>query len=290
MKSKINLYKYRTLNKFTLDNVLNQTFWLSKIEYLNDPFDTARFYIENFNELSTITDFYSKDNIKKRKKEFIKSINNYGICSFSRDYDIEKMWSHYSNAHKGICIEYELNSNDLLEADEYLDMNLGRLAEDIKNYNLFAIKYLHTKELQEKSRIQEIANRSTNFETSVITIINTVNSDSINNIVKFLSCLKKDKWKYEKEVRFFKKLDSVDIKGQSENGYKISSLILGLEFLKNEKIELKILLKILNFAEINKIPVYRLNYSTKSLFKYDFIKQKIDIQQMKIKINKKLKV
>lgn len=284
MKSKINLYKYRTLNKFTLDNVLNQTFWLSKIEYLNDPFDTARFYIENFNELSTITDFYSKDNIKKRK------INNYGICSFSRDYDIEKMWSHYSNAHKGICIEYEFNSNDLLEADEYLDMNLGRLAEDIKNYNLFAIKYLHTKELQEKSRIQEIANRSINFETNVITIINTVNSDSINNIVKFLSCLKKDKWKYEKEVRFFKKLDSVDIKGQSENGYKISSLILGLEFLKNEKIELKILLKILNFAEINKIPVYRLNYSTKSLFKYDFIKQKIDIQQMKIKINKKLKV
>lgn len=32
-----------------------------------------------------------------------------GIFSLSKRYDDELLWAHYSNSHKGFCIEYDLD-------------------------------------------------------------------------------------------------------------------------------------------------------------------------------------
>ncbi len=44
--------------------------------------------------------------------EFLKS--SVRFCSMSERYDSLLMWSHYSDQHKGVCIEYDVKSSDFL--------------------------------------------------------------------------------------------------------------------------------------------------------------------------------
>src|SRR6218665_619880 len=50
---------------------------------------------------------------QRRGAEIIDEINEHNrICCFSERNDSLLMWSHYADEHKGICIEYDLGSND----------------------------------------------------------------------------------------------------------------------------------------------------------------------------------
>jgi hypothetical protein len=41
------------------------------------------------------------------EKSMNNMMNKWNICSFSETYDNILMWSHYSNDHKGFCVEYQ---------------------------------------------------------------------------------------------------------------------------------------------------------------------------------------
>jgi hypothetical protein len=126
------LYKYLPFNLYSIQNLLHHEFWLSQPDLLNDPFE-GDFIIGNFDEiyteeflkvlfnLSESTEYSRYAN--KKLKEILDNRNifsirlfdflsnyitkNYGTTSFSKNCTLLKMWSHYSDSHKGFIIIYD---------------------------------------------------------------------------------------------------------------------------------------------------------------------------------------
>ena len=82
------LYKYRPMNPDTLDCLTKGSAWLSPANRQNDPFECSLRQIDD------------------------DSIKDIVISSFSEICDSILMWAHYSDNHKGICIEYSFHGFD----------------------------------------------------------------------------------------------------------------------------------------------------------------------------------
>lgn len=127
------LYKYRPFDAYTLQNIANETLWVSLPSSFNDPFDCSLYIDESkISEAvkgalrikkcnSDIIDDpnfkvtqYEKELFLKCRNDMNRVFRNAGILSLSQDYKNILMWSHYANNHTGLCIEYErLKSNSL---------------------------------------------------------------------------------------------------------------------------------------------------------------------------------
>ena len=168
------LYKYRSINNFTLDSLNKNTVWVTRPSNYNDPYDCcftwshdvvtricSRLAIDQMiyntsvhehlngleidmvkrdeNPLDAIGRILwskSPDKTKKTREMFDTAIQEMSkkielehktkmmkfvresikTSSFSERNDSITMWSHYSDNHRGICVEYDfsrLNSNDL---------------------------------------------------------------------------------------------------------------------------------------------------------------------------------
>lgn len=79
------LYKYYAVNKNSISCLVNKYIWSSSPNDFNDPYDTA--IIDN--------DFLRSINFDM-EKIFCLSANNNNFL----------MWAHYSDSHKGFCVEY----------------------------------------------------------------------------------------------------------------------------------------------------------------------------------------
>jgi hypothetical protein len=91
------LFKYFTLNEFSIDSLENNYVYLSNPKDFNDPFDCNRNLI-----------------IEKQKEikdwEYIESLNDIseiGICSFSENGMEPLLWSHYANSYHGFCLKFK---------------------------------------------------------------------------------------------------------------------------------------------------------------------------------------
>lgn len=85
-EGKNRLYKYSPFNLNTLDSIINQYFYLPKKEQLNDPIE-----MPSMSKIGT-------DSLIDTE---------YRICSFSRNSNSMLMWSHYTENHQGIMVEYQ---------------------------------------------------------------------------------------------------------------------------------------------------------------------------------------
>lgn len=81
-KPKIDFYKYKSFNNFTLDSIANDYMYFSCSKELNDPQDLT----------------FHNDNEEEVK-----------ILSLSKERCHPLMWAHYADSHKGICIKYKIN-------------------------------------------------------------------------------------------------------------------------------------------------------------------------------------
>jgi hypothetical protein len=101
------LYNLNKCNK--LSSLKENYLWFSKPQFFNDPFDCNMEVIKHYNRfLNELTNNYGGDTydlILKNTKEF-------GICCFSETNDNIHMWSHYTNSHSGVCIEYDCRGFD----------------------------------------------------------------------------------------------------------------------------------------------------------------------------------
>ncbi|MFZ1289478.1 MAG: DUF2971 domain-containing protein [Melioribacteraceae bacterium] len=127
------LYKYSSINKYLIDHLKNNSLSASSPTKFNDlydstmHFDTASKDIKRHNELNegsrklglkeVISD-EMKEILLKRSKEIDEHSLTYLtkdfriICLSSFERDI-KMWSHYSNNNKGICLAYDFTNSNL---------------------------------------------------------------------------------------------------------------------------------------------------------------------------------
>ncbi len=143
------LYRYRSIDDYSLDNLRTNTLYFSRASDFDDPFDS---YIhvnkeKIFSNIETI--FSSKDNIeiiKNTSKQILGNdekyenfINSYNFNSmidyfenatanwralvqhsvraacFSEDETNRALWLKYGNNHKGFCLMYDLNDiNDVI--------------------------------------------------------------------------------------------------------------------------------------------------------------------------------
>ncbi|MFQ2110264.1 hypothetical protein [Aeromonas rivipollensis] len=79
------IYKYYPLNINTIDALVNQYFYFPSKEHLNDPIELPT--LEGIGKDQLIDD-------------------DYRICSFTNNNNSMLMWSHYTQNHEGIMVEY----------------------------------------------------------------------------------------------------------------------------------------------------------------------------------------
>lgn len=124
----LHFYKFKPINMWLLDAIVNSSIYAAKPDDLNDPFD-CQIDIE-FELKKAQSNKYNHENaiVKKmlNSTTFIdnwrRNLSSCGVVSFSQDNDIYKvienilMWTHYADEHKGVCLEYVVD-------DEYIKDN-----------------------------------------------------------------------------------------------------------------------------------------------------------------------
>jgi tetratricopeptide (TPR) repeat protein len=95
------IYKYIPINNHQLLSLINKEIYCSNYKKLNDPLEC--FFINN--EESFFGYFLNKKNINPR------------ILSLTHDRESKLMYSHYADSHKGICVEYEIELDNLENSD-----------------------------------------------------------------------------------------------------------------------------------------------------------------------------
>lgn len=113
------LFKYYSLNLYSIDGLFRNYFHLANPGDFNDPFDC------NVNLTEDLIDDLGKMKTVKRN-----SYKNIGVCSFSETIDNHLMWAHYTNNYNGFVLEFE---------GENIDINLRR--ENIKRHTLTRVIY-----------------------------------------------------------------------------------------------------------------------------------------------------
>lgn len=117
------LWKFKPINKYLIESLVNCSLYFAKPDTLNDPFDCNIDLKKVLTraELSAIGD----------RKSFLKSLlddpqffknwktifDNIGVCSFSRVNADRLLWSHYADEHRGVCLEYEFRASCFLNPE-----------------------------------------------------------------------------------------------------------------------------------------------------------------------------
>ncbi len=114
------LYKFRPINRYLIESLVNGSLYFAKPETLNDPFD-CRINLEvvlkkaeqaaTGNRKSFLTSILSDSHFFESWKS---CFDNIGVCSFSRVNSERLLWSHYADAHRGVCLEYQFRTSYFL--------------------------------------------------------------------------------------------------------------------------------------------------------------------------------
>jgi len=173
------LFKYEKLTKYTKENIANSQFYYNQPRKFNDPYEGVfKFNISNnFLKKKLIKVLYDKEYSKEKfsglsldevvTEATISYINQYltdmRVACFSRRNDSMLMWSHYSDQHRGICLEFES------------DDNLFKIGDDVKYSRKVPVVYISDVNDLEENRLLALFN----------SVVHTKEMD----------------WSYEKEYR-----------------------------------------------------------------------------------------
>jgi hypothetical protein len=118
------LYKYQSINKFTISALKQKGLWASSPSSFNDPFEfrLKDISIGNDNDLKGIeeirkmnlrfSDYSDFELAEIAKVELQQKMNEFGVICFSESNDNMLMWSHYSDNHFGICLGFEFEDTN----------------------------------------------------------------------------------------------------------------------------------------------------------------------------------
>ena len=130
------LFQY-TKSKHAKSLLIDNLMYLRNIEDLNDPFEgdllvslndlNIRIIYDddlelNKNEKEQIENQIKKDRKIQLEEGWEQYKRTFKIVCFSERNDINPMWAHYADNHKGICIEYNLKENNIFR-DQCMPIN-----------------------------------------------------------------------------------------------------------------------------------------------------------------------
>jgi hypothetical protein len=170
------VYKYRggdkKILKRDLSSLAKSQMFSAPIETLNDPFEA----VVNLNEgsfeignlLQIIPRFKYDEKFKEVEKGFLKILldfmntsKSWGIYSLSKTYRDELLWAYYADAHRGFCVEYELDElkEYSIRTEPSFDVKYQNKMPELSSFDMLSIKE-HPEILQEKL----IATKSTKWK------------------------------------------------------------------------------------------------------------------------------
>lgn len=222
------------LNEKKLSTLERGMIYLSDPKALNDPFDCG-------------CAFYDYDN-RSRDVKYIQVVeqnmaslpNQISICSFSGcSKQSMPMWAHYSNNHRGFCVEYEktIEQNVLLRSFVY-PVQYSEVRSDISDLMDEQIRLSFKRALQPGGYVRA-----------------GVEAQPLAVIMMMLYNIKHSSWSFEQEYRLTVPSNTP---GLPELAVKPSKLYIGLNCPKVYADRLKEIGKVLN------IPVYTMKHSERS--------------------------
>jgi hypothetical protein len=173
------LYKFRPINKWLIESLVNRSLYFAKPETLNDPFD-CRIDLKGTlrraessaadDQKNLLSSFLSTP---KFFENWQSTFDNLGVCCFSRDNRDTLLWTHYADAHRGVCLKYKFRAFYFLLEEFHLTTmgNVEYLAEPVTEW------------------LKNAPTDMTNF---------------IEELVHVFAKSKSPAWAYEKEARIFR--------------------------------------------------------------------------------------
>ncbi|HCZ9033973.1 DUF2971 domain-containing protein [Vibrio alginolyticus] len=140
------LYKYRKFSEFLIRELCSSNIYFSDPKLFNDPLDCSPVIINDLKDdelerlcfqmlvkelgeeiaLERLENFryYSQEHLtcEKQKLSYLYQLQsevmvqldavmkNRGVLSLSSKHDSPLMWSHYADEHRGVCIEFDMDS------------------------------------------------------------------------------------------------------------------------------------------------------------------------------------
>ena len=112
----MSLFKFKnakSINDFNRDiqTILDDKIWFSGIESLNDPFEkvySTKIFDEYDGTEEIVTNFFIP--LREHINEYFEKVGILSLCGRNTNL---VMWSHYADNHKGYCIEYNLNLDEM---------------------------------------------------------------------------------------------------------------------------------------------------------------------------------
>lgn len=99
------LFRYRTLNAYTLYYLLHDQLGASKPSKFNDPYDSFPSYND-----AKLAEILNPESLLSPKEHVSNVRESYFITSLSSNVDNTALWSHYANNGKGFAISYKFET------------------------------------------------------------------------------------------------------------------------------------------------------------------------------------
>lgn len=129
-------YKFQPINKLSLQNLNNQKVWVADPYLFNDPFEFSlqdNFYID-----SEGNGIQLKGEEYEIRKEIEHELREYGVVCFSKGYQNNLLWSHYTDNHEGMCLVFDIDEDvgdKLFKVDYTMDFPIIDLSPEAKQHD-----------------------------------------------------------------------------------------------------------------------------------------------------------
>lgn len=244
------LYKYQSCNEYALNNLRNRSFWLSKPENFNDPFDCdINFQVGDFTEenMELLFDALSEDipfkntfekvyhsggkvtklfedavkkSTQKATEKLVNRYKNFGVTCLSEINDDILMWSHYASSHQGFCLEFDTTTYPFRRTNnDEQDAALEKVYYS-DSYPMISLKYIAL--------------------------------NQIPTLPQGLLGIKSSHWSYEREWRLFSMSGNIEL---AYDKTALTGVYLGCKITEENKEIIKSILG-------NSVPIYEMQRST----------------------------
>lgn len=120
------LFKFRPINKYLIESLINSQLYFAAPSQLNDPFDCQLDLRKAISRAESLTQGQRNRILKylpQKMGDFIEQwqgqFKNHGVCSFTKyliDPEVSPlMWTHYADQHRGVCLLYRFELAFLAE-------------------------------------------------------------------------------------------------------------------------------------------------------------------------------
>ena len=237
------LFKWFTLDNNKINTIKNSEIYLAKVTDFNDPLDTQ---IHTKNELFN----------NPKGNDYIEKIHNTKVCCFSQKNPLSlsacNMWGLYADNGKGICIEYEIDKNDLIE---HYKAALKVILSKSGRFFFKKIKYIKDKNIL--NDLRHIFKNSQN---------RNIDTECLESYERTMFFEKDMSWQHEEESRLVYIGGSLEEDSYKYKWSKVKSIYIGWNFEENDK---KLKDELNSFIKNNNIQIITL------IKKFDFEKNSI---------------